>query len=467
LSETPVPRGGSEPGPPIASLYRGEVRVLPQARAADLLRLHRRDSARYPVLLQSSAVGSAHGRYDLLLAAPDASLTLTAEGQLHGAMARGASFIDSLEAWWQRERVPPVAAVPPFRGGWFLYLGYELASEVEPRLRLPRGAGPMAYALRCRAAAVFDHQTDRGWLVAEAGSEWALDELQRELLSQEPGTASRPPSAIALREDPPTHYLEAVRRALAHIHAGDVYQVNLARAWRGTVAAGQSAADLYAALCASNPGPFAGIAALPGMTVLSTSPERLMQVHEGWIQTRPIAGTRPRGPQDGKAVQDFLGNAKERAEHIMMIDLERNDLGRVCEPGTVTVDESLIVESYAHVHHLVSNVRGRLRRDATVGAQIRALFPGGTITGCPKVRCMELIAEIEGTARGAYTGSMGYLNCDGSLDLNILIRTATLIDHQLEVRAGAGIVAESQPEQELAETRAKARGLLRGLAGVC
>jgi anthranilate synthase component 1 len=442
-----------------------EVRALPQDACPDLLRLQQRDRTRYPALLQSSVAGTVQGRYDILFAAPSSSLTLSADGQLQGAMARGASFIDSLDAWWRRERLPAEPTDLPFLGGWFLYLGYELASEVEPRLRLPFGTGPLAYALRCAAAAVFDHWTDRLWLVAETGSEWALDELQQALTADAAPASPRAPPMIEMREDAPEPYLDAVRRALLHILAGDLYQVNLARAWRGTVPAGLGAADLYAALRASNPGPFAGIAALPGMTVLSTSPERLMRVREGWIETRPIAGTLPRAPGDAAAVRAFAADAKERAEHIMMIDLERNDLGRVCESGTVTVDEALLVESYAHVHHLVSNVRGRLRRDATVGAQIRALFPGGTITGCPKVRCMELIAEIEGVARGAYTGSMGYLNRDGSLDLNILIRTATLNGAQLELRAGAGIVADSLPERELAETQAKARGLLRGLSG--
>ena len=442
-----------------------EVRAMRCNGPPDLLRLHARASGRYPVLLQSRAVGMMQGRYDILLAAPGASLMLAADGRLQGDAAHAASFLDSLEAWWQRERVPVTVPELPFLGGWFLYLGYELASEVEPRLRLPRGTTLIAYALRCRAAAVFDHRSARGWLVAERGSESALDELQQELHDNGPIAPPRCQPAIAMHEDAEERYLDAVRKALEHIRAGDIYQANLARAWHGTVPSGLAAADLYAALRESNPGPFSGIAALPGMAVLSTSPERLMQVRDGWIETRPIAGTLPRGPQDAEAIRAFAADAKERAEHVMLIDLERNDLGRVCEPGTVTVDEALVVESYAHVHHLVSNVRGRLRPDATVGAQIRALFPGGTITGCPKVRCMELIAEIEGAARGAYTGSMGYLNRDGSLDLNILIRTATLIGDQLEVRAGAGIVADSIPERELAETRAKARGLLRGLAG--
>ena len=160
---------------------------------------------------------------------------------------------------------------------------------------------------------------------------------------------------------------------------------------------------------------------------------------------------------------ELIANPKERAEHVMLIDLERNDLGRICEPGSVEVDEMMVIESYAHVHHIVSNVRGRLRAGITPGSALRAVFPGGTITGCPKVRCMEIIAELETSPRGAYTGSFGYLNRDGSMDLNILIRTMVLHGTRLRLRAGAGIVADSEPEAELDETRAKARGLLEAL----
>jgi anthranilate synthase component 1 len=159
----------------------------------------------------------------------------------------------------------------------------------------------------------------------------------------------------------------------------------------------------------------------------------------------------------------LFAHPKERAEHVMLIDLERNDLGRVCEPGSVEVDEMMVLESYAHVHHIVSNVRGRLRSGVTPGQALAAVFPGGTITGCPKVRCMEIIAELEQGPRGAYTGSFGYLNRDGSLDLNILIRTIVRSGDRVTLRAGAGIVADSDPEAELEETRAKAEGLLRAL----
>jgi anthranilate synthase component 1 len=165
--------------------------------------------------------------------------------------------------------------------------------------------------------------------------------------------------------------------------------------------------------------------------------------------------------QDRLDTAELVQHPKERAEHIMLIDLERNDLGRVCEAGSVVVDEYMVTESYAHVHHIVSNVRGRLRAGTTAVDALRALFPGGTITGCPKVRCMELIAEIEGQGRGAYTGSLGWIGTDGDADFNILIRTLTQRDTQITLRAGAGIVADSVPERELEETRAKARGLLR------
>lgn len=273
-----------------------------------------------------------------------------------------------------------------------------------------------------------------------------------------------PPEAGVVTDDPPERYLEACRRALEHIAAGDVYQANLARAWRTAIPGSETAATLYQRLRNANPGAFAGAAALPGFTLLSSSPERLVRVQGRQVDTRPIAGTRPRRPDnDASAIAELTGSPKERAEHVMLIDLERNDLGRICAAGTVRVDEFMAVESYAHVHHITSNVSGTLRPDVTPGAVIRALFPGGTITGCPKVRCMQLIGDLEGVGRGAYTGAMGYLARDGSLDLNILIRTMTLRGGEIELRAGAGIVADSIPERELEETRAKARGLLRAL----
>ena len=224
---------------------------------------------------------------------------------------------------------------------------------------------------------------------------------------------------------------------------------------------------VYASLCSANPAPFAGLLRWEGTTVISSSPERLLSLRDGIASTRPIAGTRPRSADpdvDSSLSSELFANAKERAEHVMLIDLERNDLGRVCEAGSVEVDEMMVLESYAHVHHIVSNVRGRLRPSVTPGEAIRAVFPGGTITGCPKVRCMQIISELEHSPRGAYTGSFGYLNCDGSLDLNIMIRTMVMRGNRIQFRAGSGIVADSEPDAELRETRAKAKGLLRSLS---
>jgi anthranilate synthase component 1 len=431
----------------------------------DLLALHAAWPERYPVLFESGAHAAPTGRYDVLLGGPGAALTLTSDGVLSGGPAGGTGFLTALDAWWQAERAPVENPSLPFNGGWFLFLAYELAREVEPSLTLPAAQAPVAHARRAHGAMIYDHSTGRTSLVAEPGHEALLGEFAADLAAAPPRAAPARYTA-QLEEDDPQRYLDAVRRAKEYIAAGDIYQANLARAWRGLLPAAVSAADLYARLRRANPGPFAGVAALPGMTVLSTSPERLVAVRGGRIETRPIAGTRPRRGDDAATIAELVHNAKERAEHVMLIDLERNDLGRISTPGSVEVDEFCIVESYAHVHHLVSNVRGILRAGVTPADVVRALFPGGTITGCPKVRCMAIIAELEGEGRGAYTGSMGYLDRAGNLDLNILIRTATVTGERLEIRAGAGIVADSNPERELDETRAKARGLLRGLGAL-
>ncbi|MEN6585747.1 MAG: chorismate-binding protein, partial [Sulfuricella sp.] len=256
--------------------------------------------------------------------------------------------------------------------------------------------------------------------------------------------------------------VESIKR---YIRDGDVFQVNLARRWEARLAKGGSA-DLYAMLRERNPAPFAGLADFGDCQIISSSPERLACIHDAEIETRPIAGTHPRATsplEDAKLREALIFSTKERAEHIMLVDLERNDLGRICEPGSVRVDELMAVRSYTYVHHIESGVRGRLRAGITPGQVLRALFPGGTITGCPKVRTMQIIAELEASPRAAYTGSMGYINHDGSMDLNILIRTFMLQGEQLSFKAGAGIVADSDPERELAETRAKAKGLLRAL----
>lgn len=270
---------------------------------------------------------------------------------------------------------------------------------------------------------------------------------------------------VYIDEDAPQRYLDGVARVLDYLADGDVFQANLSRGWRAAFAQALDPAALFQRLRTHNPAPFAGIFRTARGSVVSASPERLVAVQGREAATRPIAGTRPRfdGDDDAARIRELVGHPKERAEHVMLIDLERNDLGRVCRAGSVRVDELMTVESYAHVHHIVSNVRGSLREDATPGQVIAAVFPGGTITGCPKVRCMQIVAELEAVGRGAYTGAMGWLGRDGDMDLNILIRSAEVEGDTLRFRTGAGIVIDSDPQRELDETRAKARGMLRAL----
>jgi anthranilate synthase component 1 len=343
-------------------------------------------------------------------------------------------------------------------------LSYELAGEIESSLDLPSAPGlPLALALRCPAAVIIDHLHECTILLAEAGREHLLDLLEADLAV--PAMRSVLPALETCDEDAAEDFLAGVGRIHEHLCAGDIFQVNLSRGWTARYALPPPPAALYEALRIANPAPFAGLLQQPGWAIASSSPERLIEVRGGVVQTRPIAGTRPRHPGDDEParIRELSSHPKERAEHVMLVDLERNDLGRVCVPGTVEVDELMAVETYAHVHHIVSNVRGRLRPGVTPGEVIAATFPGGTITGCPKVRGMEIIADLERTPRGFYTGALGYLDRSGELDLNILIRTLTLAGTRVTLRAGAGIVADSVAAAELEETRAKARGLLRAL----
>ena len=381
-------------------------------------------------------------------------------------------FLSALDHVWQAQRSLRDEPRWPFRGGWALFLGYELATQVEPVLKLPQaqGALPVAAALRCPAALLRDHATGECVIVVETAHAGMLDSIVADCDAASkipPMPQWHPP--MAKSEDEPKRFTDGVDRSLEYLAAGDVFQVNLSRGWQARFEDVLDPAALFARLRSHNPAPFAGLFAGDGWAVVSASPERLVSVRGDVVETRPIAGTRPRfeGDDDAACIRELVGHPKERAEHVMLIDLERNDLGRVCTPGSVEVDELMTVESYAHVHHIVSNVRGRLRADATPGDVIRAVFPGGTITGCPKVRCMQIIAELEQDGRGAYTGAFGWLNRDGDLDLNILIRSAEIEGSTsgsgLRFRTGAGIVADSDPQRELDETRAKARGMLRAL----
>ncbi len=440
------------------------------ASSPDLLALHRADPDGWPFLLASTAGADHLGRWSLLLRHDGPTLQLSAAGELTGP-GDTPGFLNRLRDW-AAELPAPAGDVldSPFCGGWFVYLGYELVREIEPKLKLAAAGDrlPVAYAARCPSAVLLDHRTGQGWLVAE--NQQALESARAALESTPapPGPlAPFDPDQLELVADPGERYRQGVERIKQWILDGDVFQVNLSRGWHGRSRSTIDASALYAALAGSNPAPFAGLARMPGGTVLSSSPERLVEVRDGQVQTRPIAGTRPRGDSaelDDSLSRELMAHPKERAEHIMLIDLERNDLGRVCLTGSVEVDELMVVESYAHVHHIVSNVRGRLAPGLDAADVIAAVFPGGTITGCPKIRCMEIIAELEDSGRGFYTGAMGYLDRRGSLDLNILIRSMVVNGNTLSFRTGAGIVADSDPDAELAETEAKAQGLLRAMS---
>jgi anthranilate synthase component 1 len=455
-----------------------ETRAL--SADVDLFALHRRVPERFPVLLESVAAGTPRARYDILFIADGSGFRKDADGLTRTLDGRAldSGFLETLEAAWQSLRIAHSAVESdrahgvdalPFHGGWALYLGYELAQDIEPALRLPAldtAIIPTALALRCPGALVRDHALGTVTAIAEDGHSGLLDSVVRELRDgiPEAGTDAWPaPETIV--EDDPQRFLDGVARVHDYLAAGDVFQVNLSRAWSAQCARAPAPGALYARLRQANPSPFAGSLLQPGWALASSSPERLVSVRGDRVETRPIAGTRARisGDDDNARVRELIGHPKERAEHVMLIDLERNDLGRVCVPGSIEVDELMGIESYAHVHHIVSNVRGTLRANISPSQVIAAVFPGGTITGCPKVRCMQIIAELEGEGRGPYTGALGYLDRNGDMDLNILIRSIRQVGETLHFRAGAGIVADSDAMRELEETRAKARGMLRAL----
>lgn len=362
----------------------------------------------------------------------------------------------------------------PFQGGWLGWLGYDLAWEIEtlPFTKSDQLPFPVAYWYEPEQFAILDHGQQRLWLAASAPQD--LDQMERRLDTQPIQHASIPVTSgqIRLGMDQLT-FEQAVLKAKHHIQAGDIFQTNLSLRFEVQTTADSWA--IYQHLQRINPSPFASYWSTPWGAVVSCSPERLVQLQSGWAQTRPIAGTRSRGQtpeQDCDLAADLQQSTKENAEHIMLVDLERNDLGRVCQWGTVQVDELLTIERYSHVMHLVSNVVGQLRPGCDAVDLIQAMFPGGTITGCPKVRCMEIIEALEPVRRSLFYGSCGYLDYRGSLDLNILIRTLLCApvpslahprQQHIWGQVGAGIVADSVPEYEWHESLQKAKAQLLAL----
>src|SRR5690242_4326225 len=386
------------------------------------------------------------------------------------------------------ERTP---GLPPFFGGAVGYFSYDFARRLEvlPSRAVDDLASPdLRFALYDLVTAI-DHRTKRIQLIFCPSMERFLgearDKLYREGLDRLTECEARltgtmvsentvldplPFTAEQTREA----YLDRVRRCQTYIAAGDIYQANLSHrfalqipeAYRAGLGRLRYEQALYRQLGAVNPSPFSGLLRFDDLSLISSSPERLVRLQGRRAETRPIAGTRPRGhdaAHDRQLVGELLANEKERAEHVMLVDLERNDLGRVCEFGSVRVDEFMSVEQYSHVSHIVSNIGGNMKPDTTPFDLIRAMFPGGTITGVPKIRCMEIIDELEPVRRGPYTGSFGYIGWNGDLDLNIIIRTLVLRGEHGYLQVGAGIVADSDPAKEYEETLHKAQAFFSSL----
>jgi aminodeoxychorismate synthase component I len=443
-----------------------------------------------PMLLESGRGPEAGQRYSIIGADPwlvlrCAGLRIEWVERDGNRMVGSGNPLDTLRDLLRRMAVPRPPELPPFYGGAVGYLGYDLAHWFE---RLPRratddlGLADLALAFFDRVA-VADHQEKLLWLIFTPFGERFLKEPRERLCEEglarlaelEARLTSPPPpftavhaSAAPARMTPgltEAAYVDRVRRCLEYIAAGDIYQANLSHRFMVDLG-GRSPHSVYQRLRGINPSPFAALLEFPDVTLAGCSPERLVRLTGRDVETRPIAGTRPRGTtpeEDRRLVEDLLMNGKERAEHLMLVDLERNDLGRVCAYGSVRVDEFMVVERYSHVSHIVSNVRGRLAPGRDAVDLIQAVFPGGTVTGVPKVRCMEIIDELEPVRRGPYTGSIGYFSPSGDLDLNIVIRTLVMKAERAYLQVGAGIVADSDPHREYQETLYKAEALFKAL----
>lgn len=432
-------------------------------------------SAPYGVILDS---GHAPDGWQFLGFRPRWTLTcrgelrvLCRDGQLE--TSRGPA-LEALGAVMKAWRLDPEGETPPFWGGGVGFLGYDLGWQLE---RLPRlkdddlGTPDLSWAFYDAVVALPASGTPL-LCVSPAPGE-AADALEAKRAAWEhelrslphpgparPGRATGAPEATFTREG----YYRAVESLKEHIAAGDLYQANLSQRF-----AIPFAGDAYAwfeSLRAHNPAPFGAFLNWPDMTVVSSSPERFVRLRDGRVETAPIKGTRPRGKtplEDQALAHALMTSAKDRAEHLMIVDLERNDLGRVCRIGSVHVPERFVLEAHPTVWHLVSTVAGDLLEGHDAIDLLAATFPGGSITGAPKIRAMEVLEDLEPTRRGLYTGSIGYLGRDGSLDLNIVIRTAIIKDGTAYLQVGGGIVADSDPAAEYQETLDKAEALFRTL----
>ncbi|MBM3946121.1 MAG: anthranilate synthase component I [SAR202 cluster bacterium] len=437
----------------------------------------------YSFLLESVEGGERLARYSFIGTEPSWVLK-TGAGYPGGA-------VDPLAPLQQRlaqYRVVPLPELPRFHGGFVGYLGYDAVSYLEPRVPKPpvdRLGIPESIFMQTDTLLVFDHlrhkikvvshahlngDVENSYAHAAKRIEAVVKRLERPLRMPRRGAQASPPAGVG--EKPPftsnftrEEYHLAVLRAKEYVKAGDVIQVVLSQRLQRSTAA--SSLDIYRALRAINPSPYMYHLALDDFQVVGASPELLVRAESGLVENHPIAGTRPRGrttAEDAELELELRTNEKERAEHIMLVDLGRNDIGRVSKPGTVKVTQLMDVERYSHVMHLVSHVEGRLQPNVNAFDALRASFPAGTVSGAPKIRAMEIISELEGQRRGTYAGAIGYFSFSGNMDTAIAIRTMVLKDGVASIQAGGGIVYDSDPAKEYEETLHKAQALLRAIA---
>jgi len=382
-----------------------------------------------------------------------------------------------LKIWLSQYEVERQANLPDFQGGAIGYISYDYGRYIEslPSLADDDLQIPDIHFFVYKEWFVFDHQDEVLWLmflyndkVGKQSAEGKANEWEKRWLKQYSDTYSGEVITIDNELDvsfTEEGFMQAVEKVQQYISQGDVFQVNLSVRQSQSLAV--SALAVYEQLRILNPSPYMGYFHTPSYQLVSGSPELLVKKKENEVSTRPIAGTRSRGmdeAEDLKLANELIENEKERAEHVMLVDLERNDIGRVCEYGTVEVNEFMVIEKYSHVMHIVSNVKGKIAEGYDGFDLIDAVFPGGTITGAPKVRTMEIIEELEPVTRGPYTGSLGWISFNGDLELNIMIRTMLVKDGKAYVQAGAGIVIDSNPKNEYEESLKKAVALWKAKA---
>ncbi|WP_029004578.1 aminodeoxychorismate synthase component I [Azorhizobium doebereinerae] len=434
-------------------------------------------------LLHSAAADTGRGRYSYIAAEPFTVLRADATGTTRDGRPVAGDPLTVLAQALAAHALPGDAPVP-FAGGAIGFLSYEMGRHLE-RLPAPRPGLPipdMVMGLYDLVIA-FDHAERRAFLLssglpertAEARARRASERADALLRRLDALPVEAPPldwSAVSRwTPDLPRAEVEArIARTVAYIHAGDVFQANITQRFSAPRPPGLSDLDLYRRLCALSPAPFSALLACgPDLAVISASPERFLRLEaDGTVETRPIKGTRPRGrtaAEDAALAAALLASAKDRAENLMIVDLMRNDLGRVSRLASVRVPQLCALESFASVHHLVSEVRARLRPGLGAVDLLRACFPGGSITGAPKVRAMEIIHELEPEPRGVYCGAIAWIGFDGAMDSSIVIRTLTRCGDTLVAQAGGGIVADSDPAAEYEESLTKIAPLLQAVTG--